>query len=279
MDATAVRPIELDEKLAPGALPDEAATEDWFRELISRGINFHPEETFAESVDSSGARTFRPEDAGRLDALMEEASGVCDPVTVAMRLSYERLRGADKAGKEVLRHQLPAIDSRWRLIREIERHGEEVAPYCAYGTVRRVSEGEVALQIDGVLSDRLEEPPTEVGSGDGGLLIVWSEGDADRQEQPSPALAFLEDAIPIPSHEQAETLKRERKTFDDGAVTLIRPHPVSLLWPFSTDADFPFNALCVEMQYRHLEDPRQSERSVMLVIAEDGGVLLREDWA
>ncbi len=283
MNTTATQ-IELDDGLAPQELPDEAAVESWFRELISRGINFHPEETFAEIVDGSGARTFLPEDAERLDVLMRKASRVCDPTTVAMRLSYERLGAAEDAQRvgslPRIDRELPAIGSQWRLIREVERDGEEVAPYCAYGTIKQASEERVAFQVEGVLPDRLEEPAAATQrSGDSAPLVVWSETEAKEREHPTPALAFLEDAVPMPTPGQAKTLKRERDNFNNGAVELIRAHPVSLIWPFSPEANFPFNALCVEMHYRHLEDPNETERSVMVVIAEDGTILLNEDWA
>lgn len=96
MNATATH-IELDDQLAPAALPDERAVEAWFLALCSRGVGVHLETTFAELVDpKSGSRMFRDEDAARLDALMDRAKAVCDPCSVALRVVTP---GAGAAGE------------------------------------------------------------------------------------------------------------------------------------------------------------------------------------
>lgn len=96
MTATA-SPAELDGQLAPESLPDEQAVEAWFRALCSRGIGVHFETTFAEMVDpKAGTRMFRPEDAARLDALMDQARSVCDPCSVALRLMVPSAVAADE---------------------------------------------------------------------------------------------------------------------------------------------------------------------------------------
>jgi hypothetical protein len=83
---------KLDEKIAPVGLPAEAAVVEWFRALLARGINFHPEESFAELVNGeTGGPLFSAEDAERLDALMGLAYEVCEPCAVALRL----VRGTD----------------------------------------------------------------------------------------------------------------------------------------------------------------------------------------
>lgn len=79
--------LDINEALAPATLPDEAAVEAWLRALLAAGINFHPEESFRELVDlRTGAKTFRAEDAKRLDRLMDRAYEVCDPCEVAVRV-------------------------------------------------------------------------------------------------------------------------------------------------------------------------------------------------
>jgi hypothetical protein len=83
--------IKLDEKLAPADLADEADVEEWFRRLVERGINFHPEETFEEMVNlKTGARTFSRKDARRLDELMDRANEICEPSAVALRVFAQR---------------------------------------------------------------------------------------------------------------------------------------------------------------------------------------------
>jgi hypothetical protein len=85
--ATGQVAVDLNEELAPAALPDEAAVEAWLRALLAAGINFHPEESFRELVEvKTGARCFRAEDARRLDRLMDRAYELCDPCEVAVRV-------------------------------------------------------------------------------------------------------------------------------------------------------------------------------------------------
>jgi hypothetical protein len=82
--------MKLDENIAPIDLSTETAVAEWFRALRARGINFHPEESFAELVDGeTGRPLFSAEDAERLDALMGLAYEVCDPCGVALRLIRE----------------------------------------------------------------------------------------------------------------------------------------------------------------------------------------------
>lgn len=82
--------MKLDEKIAPIDLSTETAVAEWFRALRARGINFHPEESFAELVNGeTGRPLFSAEDAERLDALMGVAYEVCDPCGVALRLIQE----------------------------------------------------------------------------------------------------------------------------------------------------------------------------------------------
>jgi hypothetical protein len=79
--------MKLDEQIAPVDLSTETAVAEWFRALRARGVNFHPEETFAELVNGeTGRPLFSTEDAERLDALMGLAYEVCDPCGVALRL-------------------------------------------------------------------------------------------------------------------------------------------------------------------------------------------------
>ena len=100
MNATAPH-IELDDQLAPASLTDEEAVEGWFRALHSRGIGFHPEETFAEIVDlKTGSRMFRPQDAARLDSLMDQANAVCEPCSVALRVVMPGSEVADDSEPE-----------------------------------------------------------------------------------------------------------------------------------------------------------------------------------
>jgi hypothetical protein len=92
--ATGQVAVELNEELAPAALPDEAAVEAWLRALLAAGINFHPEESFRELVDvKTGARCFRVEDARRLDRLMDRVYELCDPCEVAVRVFEAVERG------------------------------------------------------------------------------------------------------------------------------------------------------------------------------------------
>ncbi|MGE5527505.1 MAG: hypothetical protein ACM3Q9_02445 [Methanosarcina sp.] len=85
--ATEPDTMKLDEKIAPIDLSTETAVAEWFRALRGRGINFHPEESFAELVNGETKRPlFSAEDAERLDALMGLAYEVCDPCGVALRL-------------------------------------------------------------------------------------------------------------------------------------------------------------------------------------------------
>lgn len=82
--------MNLDERIAPIDLSTESAVAKWFRALLARGINFHPEESFAELVNGdTGRPLFSAEDAERLDALMGLAYEVCDPCGVALRLVRE----------------------------------------------------------------------------------------------------------------------------------------------------------------------------------------------
>lgn len=82
--------MKLDERIAPIDLSTETAVAEWFRALLTRGINFHPEESFAELVNGeTGRPLFSAEDAERLDALMGIAYEVCDPCGVALRLVRE----------------------------------------------------------------------------------------------------------------------------------------------------------------------------------------------
>ncbi len=82
--------MKLDAKIAPIDLSTETAVAEWFRALRARGINFHPEESFAELANGeTGRPLFSAEDAERLDALMGIAYEVCDPCGVALRLVRE----------------------------------------------------------------------------------------------------------------------------------------------------------------------------------------------
>jgi hypothetical protein len=82
--------MKLDERIAPIDLSSETTVAEWFRALLARGINFHPEESFAELVNGdTGRPLFSAEDAERLDALMGLAYEVCDPCGVALRLVRE----------------------------------------------------------------------------------------------------------------------------------------------------------------------------------------------
>lgn len=97
--ATGQVAVDLNEELAPAALPDEAAVEAWLRALLAAGINFHPEESFRELVDvRTGARCFRVEDARRLDRLMDRAYELCDPCEVAVRVFEAAERGGQSDG-------------------------------------------------------------------------------------------------------------------------------------------------------------------------------------
>lgn len=90
LTATDPPSMKLDEQIAPIALTTETAVAEWFRALRARGINFHPEESFAGLVNGeTGAPLFTAEDAERLDALMGLAYDVCDPCGVALRLVLE----------------------------------------------------------------------------------------------------------------------------------------------------------------------------------------------
>jgi hypothetical protein len=91
--------MKLDEKIAPIDLSTETAVAEWFRALRARGINFHPEESFAELVHGeTGRPLFSAEDAERLDALMGLAYEVCDPCGVALRLVREPDSDPARAG-------------------------------------------------------------------------------------------------------------------------------------------------------------------------------------
>src|SRR4051794_6642762 len=82
--------MKLDGRIAPIDLSTETAVAEWFRALLARGINFHPEESFAVLVNGdTGRPLFSAEDAERLDALMGLAYEVCDPCGVALRLVSE----------------------------------------------------------------------------------------------------------------------------------------------------------------------------------------------
>jgi hypothetical protein len=90
--------LNLNEELAPAALPDEAAVEAWLRALLVAGINFHPEESFRELVDvRTGARCFSAEDARRLDRLMDRAYELCDPCEIAVRV-FEAMGQGGRSG-------------------------------------------------------------------------------------------------------------------------------------------------------------------------------------
>lgn len=79
--------IDLNDRIAPAELKDEEAVEAWMTALVEAGVNFHPEETFRELFDvKTGVRTFRPEDADRLDELMDRAAAICEPAEVAIRV-------------------------------------------------------------------------------------------------------------------------------------------------------------------------------------------------
>lgn len=94
--ATGQVAINLNEELAPAALPDEAAVEAWLQALIAAGINFHPEESFGELVFfGTGAPCFSAEDARRLDRLMDRAYELCDPCEVAVRV----FKAAERCGQ------------------------------------------------------------------------------------------------------------------------------------------------------------------------------------
>lgn len=83
--------MKLDAKIAPIDLSAETSVAGWFRALRARGINFHPEESFAVLVNGeSGQPLFSAEYAERLDALMGLAYEVCDPCGVALRLIQEQ---------------------------------------------------------------------------------------------------------------------------------------------------------------------------------------------
>jgi hypothetical protein len=82
--------MKLDERIAPIDRSTETAVAEWFRALLARGINFHPEESFAELVNGeTGRPLFSAEDGERLDAPMGLAYEVCDPCGVALRLIRE----------------------------------------------------------------------------------------------------------------------------------------------------------------------------------------------
>lgn len=82
--------MELDDQIAPADLSTESAVDAWFRALRARGIEIHPEETFAELIDTkTGKPTFRLEDAEQLDRRMGLAYEVCDPCGVALRILME----------------------------------------------------------------------------------------------------------------------------------------------------------------------------------------------
>ncbi len=82
--------IELDDQIAPDDLSTESAVGAWFRALHARGIEIHPEETFAELIiTTTGKPTFRLEDAEQLDQRMALAYEVCDPCAVALRIVME----------------------------------------------------------------------------------------------------------------------------------------------------------------------------------------------
>lgn len=73
--------------ITPAALNDVSAVEDWFRALLAAGVNFHPDESFAEIVSmKTGDRCFDPQDAERLDRLMDQAHELCDASEVALRV-------------------------------------------------------------------------------------------------------------------------------------------------------------------------------------------------
>jgi hypothetical protein len=55
--------------------------------LLDAGFNCHPEESFGELVFvGTGSKCFRPEDAERLDQLMERAYELCDPCELLIRI-------------------------------------------------------------------------------------------------------------------------------------------------------------------------------------------------
>lgn len=82
--------MELDDQIAPADLSTESAVDAWFRVLRARGVEFHPEETFTELINTdTGKPTFRVEDAEQLDRRMRLAYEVCDPCGVALRLVME----------------------------------------------------------------------------------------------------------------------------------------------------------------------------------------------
>lgn len=83
--------FKIDERTAPASLSDVSAVEEWFRALLDAGINFHPEESFGEMVFfETGDKLFRPEDAARLDRMMERAYELCDPCEIAVRVFESR---------------------------------------------------------------------------------------------------------------------------------------------------------------------------------------------
>lgn len=66
-------------------------------------------------------------------------------------------------------NELPAVETRWRLTRPVDRYPHFIAPEGAEGRVVDVSDGNVSLRLDETLA----------GAEDWDNEVVWSTRDGD----------------------------------------------------------------------------------------------------
>lgn len=172
---------------------------------------------------------------------------------------------------EPLRAVNPPIGSQWRLIRDVERDGKIAASADAYGVITEATDEIVVFRLEGrVVGEKYV--PAEEGEV---VFIRWTPLEAGAREWPTPALTFLEDAIPVATFAQKEAIQRHSETrFKTGNFELSRVHPVSLLFPFSPEAALPFDSLCIEFHYRlRGDDGSDPEGQEVVVFGNDGTVL------
>lgn len=190
---------------------------------------------------------------------------------------------------EPLKIALPPLSSQWRLIRDVKRDSVVVASEDAYGVVTEASPESITFRLEGrvvgdsesPLVDRLALSGEYVPAPEGSEVeINWAPltGPLAGPDGKIPApLTFLEDAIPVPTHSQLAAIQRYLKTFEDdpdGPYEVARVHPVSLLWPFSSAAEIPFDGLCIEFGFRELgADESKGEGQEVVVFGEDGAIL------
>jgi hypothetical protein len=61
----------------------------WFRAMRAHGVNFHPEDSFADMVDNAGVASFTSEEATNMDDAMAKAYDVAgDPCAIALEVLH-----------------------------------------------------------------------------------------------------------------------------------------------------------------------------------------------